>query len=210
MVHKNVWERIYKDVPLGRIPWRTASATWFYQLVDNGTIPVGTTLELGCGTGEKAAYLAEKGCKVVAVDISQTAVKHARSLAKQARVEIDFYAKDATDLSFLKNRKFDFVLDFANLHGIARKKQQTYAGEIAKHTQTSSLFFLRCFPKRTPNRKKDYFIDQLVGSWKIWYFSEKDILALFGSDFKVVKRHKEDYKAPVVDIYFDEYLMERL
>ena len=209
MVKRNVWEKIYKDIPLKKIPWRFAPATWFYKLVNDGVVSTGTVLELGCGTGEKAVYLAKKGFRVAALDISQTAIKHAHKLAKKERVKVDFYAKDATDLSFLRNRKFDFVLDFANLHGIVRSKQQTYAREIVKHTKAGGLFFLRCFSKRTPNRNKDYFIDQIVGDWKVWYFSEEDILTLFGKDFKIVKKHKEDYKTSVMDIYFDEYLMGR-
>lgn len=210
MVKRNVWEKIYKDIPLKKIPWRSAPATWFYRLVDNETIQAGKALELGCGTGEKAVYLAKRGFKVAAVDISQTVIKHARKLARKEGVKIDFYAKDATDLSFLKDRKFDFILDFANLHGIAGEKQQTYAKGIVKHTNMGGLFYLRCFSKRTPDRKKDYFIDQLVGDWKVWYFSEDDILALFGTSFKILKRHKEDYKTPTMGVYFDEYLMERL
>lgn len=206
----SVWEKIYKDISLKKIPWRSAPATWFYRLVDNETIQAGKALELGCGTGEKAVYLAKRGFKVAAVDISQTAIKHARKLARKEGVKIDFYAKDATDLSFLKNRNFDFILDFANLHGIAREKQQAYAQEIIKHTDTGGLFYLRCFSKRTPDRSKDYFIDRLVGDWRVWYFSENDVLALFGNTFKIVKRHEEDYKTPVMKIHFDEYLMKKL
>lgn len=209
MVKRNVWEKIYKEIPLEKIPWRSAPVTWFYELVDDGTIPVGTALELGCGTGEKAIYLAKRGFRVTGVDISQTAIKHARKLAKGEKVEADFFAKDAADLSFLQKREFDFVLDFANLHGIARNKQQAYARQIIEHSKKGGSFFLRIFSKRTPNRNKNYFVDKLVGDWEIWYFSEQDIHKLFGSDFKIVKRHKEDYKTPVMDIYFDEYLMQR-
>lgn len=209
VVKKNVWEKIYEGIPLKKIPWRSAPATWFYRLVDNETIQAGKALELGCGTGEKAVFLAKRGFKVAAVDISQTAIKYARKFARKEGVKIDFYAKDATDLSFLKNRKFNFVLDFANLHGIVRGKQQIYAREIVKHIKAGGLFFLRCFSRRTPNRNKDYFIDPVVGDWKVWYFSEKDIVELFDGSFKILKRHKEDYKTPVTDIYFDEYLMQK-
>jgi len=209
VVKRNVWEKIYKDIPLEKIPWRAAPAAWFYKLVGGGTIPIGAALELGCGTGEKVIYLDSKGFKVIGVDISQTAIKHARKLAKKGKVKTDFYAKDATDLSFLKDHKFDFVLDFANLHGIAKNKQQVYAQQIAKYTKTGGLFFLRCFSKRTPNRNKDYFIDRIVGDWKVWYFSEKDIQKLFGNNFKIIKHNKEDYKTAVMNIYFDEYLMQR-
>lgn len=206
----NVWENIYKNTPLEEIPWRKALSSWFYQLVENSIIPVGSALELGCGTGEKTIYLSKKGFNVVGVDISSTAIEHARRLADKEDVQAEFYAKDATDLSFLKNRMFDFVLDFANLHGIVKEKQSIYVQEIAKHLKSRGLLFLRCFSKRTPDRDKDYFFDPKLGDWKIWYFSEDDILSLFGENFKIIKRHQDDYKVPVKDIYFDEYLLEKL
>lgn len=210
LTDENIWEKTYKDIPLNKIRWRSAPATFFYQLINNKTIQVGKVLELGCGTGEKAVYLAKKGFKVIAVDISQTAIKHACRLARKEKVKIELHAKDATDLSFLKNLKFDFILDFANLHGIPRKKHKVYSQEIIKHIDTGGLFYLRCFSKRTPERSKDYFTDGSVDNWRIWYFSEKDILRLFGSAFKIIKKNKEDYKSPTRDVYFDEYLMKRL
>lgn len=210
MTNNNSWEKIYNDTPVDKIPWRSAPATWFYQLVDNGDIKASKVLELGCGTGEKAIYLTKKGFNVDAIDISETAIAYARSLADKEEIKINLHAKDATDLSFLKDCKFDFVLDFANLHGIVREKQKAYAQEIIKHTKTGGLFYLRCFSKRTPDRNDDFFNDRLLGGFKVWYFSEEDISTLFSSAFKILKRNKEDYKTPVMDIYFDEYLMERL
>jgi 2-polyprenyl-3-methyl-5-hydroxy-6-metoxy-1,4-benzoquinol methylase len=205
----NVWDNVYKDTPLEEIPWRSESAPWLYQFIEDKTIPVGTVLDLGCGTGEKSIYLAKEGFNVVGVDISKTAIKHAREFADKAGVKVEFYNKDATNLSFLKDKTFDFVLDFANLHGIAKEKQPRYVQEIAKHLKPKGLFFLRCFSKRTPNRDGDYFVGEEVGDWKIWYFSKEDIISLFGNDFKILKTHQEDFKTPIRDIYFDEYLMER-
>jgi len=205
---KSVWEDVYKNTPLEEILWRSESASWFYQLVEEGAIPIGVALDLGCGTGEKTIYLAKNGFTVTGVDISKTAIKHARKFAAQAGVQAEFYIQDDTDLSFLKNKVFDFILDFSALHGIAKEKQSKYAEEIAKHLKSKGLFFLRCFSKRTPDRNSDYFLGPEVPGWKIWYFSEDDIVSLFGDKFKIIKKHQEDFKTPIRDIYFDEYLME--
>lgn len=210
MNSNSAWENVYKNTPLEEIPWRLESASWFYQFVEDETIPVGVALDLGCGTGERSIHLAKKGFTVTGVDISETAIKHARKFADEAGVRVEFYTKDVADLSFLKNRMFDFILDFSNLHGIAGEKQSRYAQEITKHLKPKGLFFLRCFSKRTPNRDKDYFLGPEVKGWKIWYFSRNDILSLFGNDFKITKTHQEDFKTPTRDIYFDEYLMEKI
>ena len=99
---KSDWEDVYKNTPLEEIPWRSESVSWLYQLIEEGTIPIGMALDLGCGTGEKTIYLAKNGFTVTGVDISKTAIKHARKFAAQAGVQAEFYIQDDTDLSFLK------------------------------------------------------------------------------------------------------------
>ena len=56
----------------------------------------GTALELGCGRGDDAIWLASKGWQVTAVDISKTALDYARANAKRSNVrsKIDFRTCD--------------------------------------------------------------------------------------------------------------------
>jgi len=47
-----------------------------------------TVLDVGCGYGRTACYLAKKyGCKVVGIDISETMIEEARKKVKKERVE---------------------------------------------------------------------------------------------------------------------------
>ena len=56
-------------------------------LVDEvGALPAGLALDLGCGEGGDAVWLAERGWRVVAVDVSQTALDRAASAAEAAGV----------------------------------------------------------------------------------------------------------------------------
>ena len=69
-------------------------------------------LEVGCGTGATARYLAKKlGCRVMGVDIRASMVERATERAKRARVEhrVHFRVADATDLPF-EDGSFDVVL----------------------------------------------------------------------------------------------------
>jgi arsenite methyltransferase len=69
-------------------------------------------LEVGCGTGATARYLAQKqGCRVLGVDIRPSMVDQARDRAARARVEerVKFRVADATDLPF-QDSTFDVVL----------------------------------------------------------------------------------------------------
>jgi 2-polyprenyl-3-methyl-5-hydroxy-6-metoxy-1,4-benzoquinol methylase len=61
-----------------------------------GPLPAGTALDLGCGEGGDAVWLAGRGWRVTAVDISATALERARALAERAGVagRVDFQRHD--------------------------------------------------------------------------------------------------------------------
>jgi SAM-dependent methyltransferase len=54
----------------------------------------GTALDLACGAGRNAVWLAEHGWRVTAVDFSGVALGMTRSLAAQRRVEVDWIEAD--------------------------------------------------------------------------------------------------------------------
>jgi SAM-dependent methyltransferase len=62
-------------------------------------MPTGRALDLGCGEGGDALWLAERGWHVTAVDISQTALDRAAAVARARNVlaRIDFQRHDMPD-----------------------------------------------------------------------------------------------------------------
>jgi 2-polyprenyl-3-methyl-5-hydroxy-6-metoxy-1,4-benzoquinol methylase len=144
---KALLEKFYRETPLEKIPWNKAQADFFMKLLKANKLGEGKALDLGCGVGAKSIALAKKGFKVTGIDIAPTAIKYAREKAKKAGVKVRFIAADATDLSFLGEEKFDFILDWANLHGIPKTKRRKYVREIAKHCKKGGKFLLRCWSK---------------------------------------------------------------
>lgn len=66
-------------------------------------------LEIGCGTGRTACYLAKhKHCQVTAVDIRDLMIEKAKLRALKERVSVEFLTADATKLPF-DNESFDVV-----------------------------------------------------------------------------------------------------
>ncbi|MEV4491829.1 class I SAM-dependent methyltransferase [Micromonospora coxensis] len=63
-----------------------------------GALPPGTVLDLGCGEGGDAIWLARQGWRVTAVDVSRTALDRAAAEASAAGVtgRIDFRRHDLT------------------------------------------------------------------------------------------------------------------
>ena len=62
------------------LPWDTGTPDpMLVEMVESHAIEPARTLEVGCGTGTNAIYLAQRGFEVVGVDISVLAVENARA-----------------------------------------------------------------------------------------------------------------------------------
>jgi 2-polyprenyl-3-methyl-5-hydroxy-6-metoxy-1,4-benzoquinol methylase len=68
------------------------------RLVESGSIWPGRAIDLGCGTGANAIFLAQHGFEVTGVDSAQAAIEKARQRANGAGVQINFAVDDLTNL----------------------------------------------------------------------------------------------------------------
>ena len=58
--------------------------------------PVGRVLDLACGEGRNAIWLAQRGFQVTAVDFSEVAIERAKDLAARRGVDVEWICADAT------------------------------------------------------------------------------------------------------------------
>jgi SAM-dependent methyltransferase len=99
----------------GRAPWDTGQPQpAIVQLADAGLI-TGRVLDVGCGTGDNALFLAERGFSVTGVDSAPSAVAAARAKARERGLEVSFVLMDALELARLTER-FDTAVDSGLLH----------------------------------------------------------------------------------------------
>lgn len=77
---------------LGLAPWdrRPILPAWQQIVEGPGTLRPGRALDVGCGTGRDAVYLARRGWQVTAVDIVDAAITKARQRAKDEGVEVQW------------------------------------------------------------------------------------------------------------------------
>jgi SAM-dependent methyltransferase len=68
----------------------------------------GRALDVGCGEGADAIWLARRGWTVTAIDISGLALSRARAAAELAGVAVEWVAGDAVEIPF-PARSFDLV-----------------------------------------------------------------------------------------------------
>ncbi|UCC67707.1 MAG: class I SAM-dependent methyltransferase, partial [Armatimonadota bacterium] len=76
-----------------------------------------TALEIGCGTGVAACFLAERGFRVDAIDIIRAAIEIAREVAAERQLDINYQVQDVCDLS-PRGDQYDLIVDSYCLQGI--------------------------------------------------------------------------------------------
>ncbi len=76
-------------------------------------IKAGKALDLACGTGRNAIFLAEKGFQVTAVDNSKIGIEIAKQRAAEKSLKIDFRVADLEKDEFnLQENRYDLICDF--------------------------------------------------------------------------------------------------
>lgn len=79
-----------------------------------GALPPGRALDVACGEGRNALWLAARGWDVVGIDFSDVAIDKARRIGGHRGVEVDWRVGDVTDAGAVDGT-FDLVL-VAYLH----------------------------------------------------------------------------------------------
>ncbi|WP_394188815.1 class I SAM-dependent methyltransferase [Paenisporosarcina quisquiliarum] len=111
---------------------------------NEGIIKPGNVLELGSGPGRNAIYLAEKGCRVDAVDLSEESIEWAKERAKERAVEVNFIHNNIFDIQ-IKEGTYDIVYDSGCFHHIAPHRRSNYIELVLKALRPGGHFAITCF-----------------------------------------------------------------
>jgi len=169
-------DEIYSKRAVEEIPWIVEKPPKaLVDLVDSGVIRPCRAVDLGCGTGNYAIYLAGRGFQVAGIDISPTAIAIARENAKKKGVRCDFIAADVLgDLGDVSGT-FDFAYDWELLHHIFPEHRKKYVENVARLLNPKGRYLSVCFSESN---------SQFDGAGKyrrtplgtVLYFSSKDEL----------------------------------
>lgn len=126
----------------GDAPWDSGRPSMeLRRVLDERQIKPCDVLEIGCGTGTNAVFLAERGFTVTAVDVSSLAIEQAGKRAANAGVVVEFQVIDLLAPKTLK-RTFPFVFDRGVYHGLRRENLSRFLETLGLVTAPGSLYLV--------------------------------------------------------------------
>ena len=137
------WEDAYSSGSY-RKEWDYAQASQeLVSFLATADLPRGSVvLDVGCGAGREAIFLATCGHSVIGVDFSPAAIRIARQRGTVEGVKVDWQVADALDLP-LNAKSVDLVNDRGCFHVIQRRHRRQFANEIARVLKPGGRMLLR-------------------------------------------------------------------
>jgi 2-polyprenyl-3-methyl-5-hydroxy-6-metoxy-1,4-benzoquinol methylase len=115
------WEERYRS---GDTPWDTGRpSSELQRVITKEQIRPCRAIELGCGTGTNAIWLAKQGFDVTAVDLSTLAISQAREHAAAEGAHVHFICADVLHLPELDS--YDFFFDRGCYHVVRSMFRRT-------------------------------------------------------------------------------------
>ncbi|MDD1717804.1 MAG: class I SAM-dependent methyltransferase [Methanoregulaceae archaeon] len=141
----------YKGVP----PWDIGRPQGeFVRLEKSGAI-TGDVLDVGCGTGENALYLAGLGHVVWGVDAAINAIEKAKKKASERGMAATFAVRDALNLHLI-GRTFHTVIDSGLFHVLTDIERPCFARNLSEvlvaggHYSRAGTTICSAFPSTNP------------------------------------------------------------
>ena len=138
------WDILYL---LKRTPWDTGvTPPEIVAMLDRGRLKVGRALDLGCGTGTNAIYLAQHGFEVTAIDVSRRAIALARRKARAAHLAVRFERGDVSLMTrWVEAHTIEFAYDIGCLHSLSSEARRRYVDGLRSVMKPGAIYMLYAF-----------------------------------------------------------------
>lgn len=140
------WDAFYADRGKG-VPFFVAKPDEnLVSYVERGLVRAGRALDLGCGAGRNALFLAARGFEVDAVDLSPAAVAWAQERAREADLSgrVRFVCGDAFDEA-APCGPYDLVYDSGCFHHLPPHRRVSHLALLNRVLASGGHFGLACF-----------------------------------------------------------------
>ena len=140
------WDAVYRE---NRGPWDIGRPQQAFRRLFEAEEIDPPVLDSGCGTGEHALLLAERGIAVLGVDLAPTAIATAKAKAAARGLSAEFNVGDVLALDRL-GRSFATVIDCGVFHVFDDIDRARYVRSLADVVEPEGVLHLLCFSEDTP------------------------------------------------------------
>ena len=201
----NVWDREYKNPKLVTKNEGPQADTLrflkFLKKEEKYKVEDKVILDLGCGTGRNANYLAERGNKVIGIEISKTALEIAKSRAYELGLNVDYRLGDIGESYDIEDNSIDLILDVTSSNSLNEKGREIYLKESHRILKKGGYFFVRALAKdgnknvknllkQSPGREYDTYVIKEIGLTER-VFSREDFTKMYSQYFKILHLEKK-------------------
>jgi len=132
------WEERYRT---GSTPWDIGRPDFnLTDMVTEKPIRDCKALEIGCGTGSNAVWLAQQNFSVTATDVSEIAIQKAKERASDSGVKCVFLVSDFLN-DEISGAPFGFVFDRGCFHSFdSDEERKQLAENVAFHLEKEGLW----------------------------------------------------------------------
>ncbi len=221
----NTWDREYRNPKLvTKNDGPNADTLRFLKFLKKDqkfVVEDKSILDLGCGTGRNANYLAEKGNNVIGIEISKTALNLAIARVKDGGVKVDYRLGDIGQKYELEDSSIDIILDVTSSNSLDEKGREVYLAECNRVLKDGGYMFVRALCKDgnknvknllkdSPGKEYDTYILKEIGLTER-VFSREDFMKMYGQYFKILSLTKKTSYSTFNDrIYKRDYWLTYL
>lgn len=100
-------------------------------------------LDIGCGEGKDAVYMAAKGYDVTAFDITESGIRKTLRLAAEKGVSLNAFTADIND--FQLDGTFDIIYSTGTIQYLFEENKQDFFAKVSRMTSPHGLHFFNVF-----------------------------------------------------------------
>jgi len=179
-------ERIYGELPLDEIPWNLeAPPRVFVDVVQSGRVAPCLAVDLGCGAGNYAVWLALQGFDVTGIDLSAAAIARAKELARSRGAACRFIVSDLLEPTDAFDASFDFAYDWLVLHHVFPDDRPRYVANVHRMLRPGGLYLSVCFSEDDRGIAGEGKYRQPQLGTLLYLSSQREIRDLFEPSFDV-------------------------
>jgi len=143
-----------------------------------GLLPAGSRfIDIGCGDGRNALYLAAQGHQVTAIDISPVAIAKVQQFAAERGLKIAASVQDIAHYVF--NTEYDGIVSTGVLHMFERECWQSLLKSLRAHTTPGGYHAIGVLTDAlpAPEDQKEHFIGLFKAGELFDLYSEWQIIS---------------------------------